>query len=35
MIARTVFLALFACLFALPAHAAKCGGDFNRFIAEI
>jgi lytic murein transglycosylase len=31
---RAVSLALFACLVALPAEAAKCGGDFQRFIAE-
>ena len=24
-----------ACLFAAPAHAAKCGGDFNGFLAQI
>ncbi len=35
MTARAIFLALFAVLFALPAQAAKCGGDFNSFIAEI
>ena len=28
-------LSALALLSAAPAHAAKCGGDFNAFIAEI
>jgi lytic murein transglycosylase len=30
-----LLLSLFALLSAAPAHAARCGGDFNTFIAEI
>jgi lytic murein transglycosylase len=30
-----LFVFAAACLFAAPAHAAKCGGDFNGFLAQI
>src|SRR5471032_454387 len=35
MIQRALTILLFTLLFALPASAAPCGGDFNTFIAAI
>ena len=34
MILRTLVVLVFSLALALPAHAAKCGGDFDRFISE-